>query len=208
MAAPDHYEVLVEEPSMEAFLRLVLPKVVRDSATFEVYTHQGKSDLLAKLPARLRGYAAWLPDNWRIVVVVDRDDDNCLDLKGALERVAGAAQLKSRTAAGAEWQVLNRIAIEELEAWYFGEWEAVRDVYPRVSERLPQKAAYRDPDDIRGGTWEAFERELQRADYFSGGLRKIEAARAVGRTFQPERCSSASFQCMARTLAMALKEEA
>ncbi len=33
-----------------------------------------------------------------------------------------------------------------------------------------------DPDAIPGGTWEAFERVLQRSGYFQTGLRKLEAA--------------------------------
>lgn len=37
--------------------------------------------LLARLPERLRGYASWLPDTWRIVVIVDRDDADCTTLK-------------------------------------------------------------------------------------------------------------------------------
>ncbi len=72
-----HLKLLVEEPSMEAFLRALLPRLLAASRTFEVHAFQGKADLLGKLQARLRGYAQWLPDDWRIVVVVDRDDDDC-----------------------------------------------------------------------------------------------------------------------------------
>jgi hypothetical protein len=69
-----HLELLVEEPSMEAFLRALLPRMLPAGHTFEVHPFQGKDDLLGKLKARLRGYAQWLPEDWRIVVVVDRDD--------------------------------------------------------------------------------------------------------------------------------------
>ena len=68
--ATTHLEVLVEEPSMEAFLRALLPRLLPQDRTFEIHPFQGKSDLLGKLEARLRGYAAWLPADWRIVVVV------------------------------------------------------------------------------------------------------------------------------------------
>jgi len=44
-----------------------------------------------------------------------------------------------------------------------------------VSPTIPNHAGYRDPDAIRGGTWEAFERILKRHDYFKTGLRKVEA---------------------------------
>jgi hypothetical protein len=87
-----HVEVLVEEPSAEAALRILLPKMLSD-ASFEVYPHSCKDDLLKRLPDRLRGYAAWIPDDWRIVVVVDRDDDDCQELKKSLEAIAMKAGL-------------------------------------------------------------------------------------------------------------------
>jgi len=122
---------------MEAFLRALLPRLLPVDRTFEVHSFQGKADLLGKLPARLRGYAQWLPADWRIVVVVDRDDDDCQDLKRRLETMAAAAGLitRSRTG-GAWWQLVNRIAIEELEAWYFGDWEATRCRSGRNTARL------------------------------------------------------------------------
>lgn len=179
---------------MEAFLGALLPRLLPQDRSFQVHAFQGKSDLLGKLEARLRGYANWLPDNYRIVVVVDRDQEECRQLKQRLEDISANAGLRSRTASGDErWQVVNRIAIEELEAWYFGDWQAVRAVYPGVSANIPSKQGFRDPDAIAGGTWEAFERILQRHRYFSTGLRKIEAARALGGVIEPERSTSRSF---------------
>lgn len=117
-----HLELLVEEPSMEVFLRALLPRLLPQNRTFEIHPFQGKNDLLGKLEARLRGYAAWLPDDWRIVVVVDRDDDDFRALKRQLESIAQRAGPLTRTRAGnAPGQLVNRIAIEELEAWYFGD---------------------------------------------------------------------------------------
>lgn len=189
-----HLELLVEEPSMEAFLRGLLPRLLPTSCTFEVHAFQGKADLLAKLQARLCAYAQWLPDEWRIFVVVDRDDDDCNVLKQRLEERAAAAGLKTRSQAGGmPWQVVNRIAIEELEAWYFGDWAAVRSVYPRVSSTVSGKKNFRDPDAIVGGTWEAFERVLRFRGYFETGLRKVEAARAIGVHIDPTRNRSSSF---------------
>lgn len=190
----NHLVLLVEEPSMEAFLRALLPRLLPAGRTFEVHAFQGKADLLGKLEARLRGYAAWLPADWRVVVVVDRDDDDCRELKQRLEQVAQRAGLRSRSRSGAKpWQLVNRIAIEELEAWYFGDWDAVRATYPRVAQNLPQRQGLRDPDAIPGGTWEAFERVMQRHGYFKGGLAKIEAARAIGAHIEPARNRSGSF---------------
>ncbi|MBK1734051.1 hypothetical protein CKO15_01885 [Halorhodospira abdelmalekii] len=196
-----HFELLVEEPSMEAFLNSLLPRLLPQDRSFRVYPFQGKKDLLGKLQNRLRGYAAWLPENYRVVVVVDRDEDDCHQLKDRLDSISASAGLRSRTATGDDrWQVVNRIAIEELEAWYFGDWEAVREVYSRVPANIPNRQGFRDPDAITGGTWEAFERILQRHRYFETGLRKVEAARALGQVVDPVRSTSRSFSLFCATL--------
>ena len=62
--------VLVEEPSMEAALELLLPQLL-GGVDFDIHPFQGKHNLLQKLPERLKGYASWLPDNWWILVLVD-----------------------------------------------------------------------------------------------------------------------------------------
>ena len=176
---------------MEAALRLILPKVL-GNLSFEIYPHQCKDELLLRLPQRLRGYCqrrksdAWFRDHCRVVVVIDRDDDDCSRLKQRLEKMANDAGLITRSSAkGGTYMVVNRLAIEELEAWYFGDWQAVQAAYPKVSATIPSQAKYRNPDEIAGGTWEAFERVLQKAGYYSGGLRKIEAARAIAAHAQP-----------------------
>ena len=179
---------------MEAFLRALLPCLLPRDRTFEVRVFQGKRDLLKKLESRLRAYATWLPDDHRIVVMVDRDDDECHALKEQLEGTAEKAGLLTRSrATECPWQVVNRVVIEELEAWYFGDWQAVRLAYPKGPATIPDKAAYRTPDAIAGGTWEAFERILKRHGYFTTGLRKVEAARAIAAHIEPTRNRSQSF---------------
>jgi hypothetical protein len=184
-----HVEFLVEEPSAEAALSNIVPKIVGPENTFAIHAHQGKTDLLAKLPARLRAYRQWLPEDWRIVVLIDTDAEDCRILKARLERDARAAgwTTKSSVPAGTQFTVLNRLAVEELEAWFFGDVAALNAAYPRVSVDLGARARYRDPDAIRGGTWEALERELQRGGYFGGGLPKIEVARAISAQMDPVR---------------------
>jgi hypothetical protein len=200
----EHLEILVEERSMEAFLLELLPRLLGDQTTFRVYPSQGKPDLLRNLPARLRAYAKFLPASHRIVVIVDRDDDDCRELKRALEQAAAGAGLKTRQGGSiADWRVVNRIAVEELEAWYFGDWNAVQQCFPGVPATLEKRAGFRDPDGIRGGTWEAFERVLQRAGYFESGLRKTEAARSLGRLVMPERTTSRSFAVFCEALSEA-----
>jgi hypothetical protein len=195
----DYVDFLVEEPSMELFLRALLPKLL-GAIHFEIYPFQGKTDLLQRLPERLRGYAAWLPANHRIVIIVDRDDDDCLKLKAQLEEQVRQAGLWTRQQNHDFFSVINRIAIEELEAWYFGDWEAVCAAFPRLSPTIPQQAKYRNPDAIAGGTWEAFEHILKRAGYFPTGLRKLELARTITPYMDPTRNRSRSFQALRHAL--------
>jgi len=134
-----HIEILAEELSMEAALRSIVPKIIGD-LSFEVYPFLRKDDLLNKLPARLRGYAAWLPPDWQIVVIVDRDDDGCNELKHRLEETAQKAGFSTRSLGnGSKVRVVNRLAIEELEAWFFGDWDAVLAAYPKTNPNIPKK---------------------------------------------------------------------
>lgn len=190
-----HLELLVEEPSAQAALRVLVPRIC-PSATFDVHAFQGKGDLLRKLPQRLSGYKAWATSaEVKIVVLVDRDDDDCLDLKRHLEDTAIAAGLSTLGAArhGARVDVVNRIIVEELEAWFFGDPRALVAAYPRLPDTLGSRANFRDPDAITGGTWEVLERELQRHGYYSAGLQKVRNAELLAAQMDVDHNSSHSF---------------
>jgi hypothetical protein len=186
---------LVEEESAEAALNLIMPRLLPQSDV-QIIRFQGKQDLLQNLLARLRGLKSWLPENWLLLVLVDRDRDDCKNLKQQLETIAKQAGLVSKSAVrrGSRFQVVNRIVIEELESWFFGDWEAVHFAYPKVPSTIPAKQKFRDPDAVVGGTWEALERIFRRAGYFESGLRKIELARSVAPHMEPTRNKSRSFQ--------------
>ena len=190
-----HLEFLVEERSAEAALTNLLPKILGPAISYRIHVHQGKPDLLGNLGRRLQGYRSWLPDDWRIVVLVDADRDDCRRLKRQVIETARSAGLTTRRdGLRSKFQVLGRLAIEELEAWFFGDVVALNAAYPRVPLTLAQRARYRHTDAITGGTWEALERELQRAGYFRSGIAKITVARSISRHMIPERNTSKSFQ--------------
>ncbi len=191
-----HVEFLVEEPSAEVALKALVPKILRADVTFDVHAFQGKQDLLNNLESRLKGYSPWLPRHWRIVVLIDEDRQTCKELKQKLEEASARAGLttKSSVTVGEQFQVLNRIAVEELEAWFLGDVPAIVKAYPRVPSTLDRKAKFRGPDAIKGGTWEALERVLQKAGYHQGGLNKIAVARDISPHLCPQRNRSKSFQ--------------
>ena len=191
-----HIEFLVEEYSAEAALKNLLPSILSEETTFTIRPFSGKQDLLFQLPKRLSGYRKWLPEDWRIVVLVDRDRENCLALKAKLEDAARQADLatKSSVRGQGQFKVVNRLAIEEMEAWYFGDPAALKQAYPRLPDTIGRKAPYRNPDAIAGGTWEALERILKQSGYYTSGMPKVETARNVSKYMDPDRNISKSFQ--------------
>lgn len=190
-----HFEFLVEELSAKESLRQILPKMLPQTVTYQIHDFRGKSDLLNKLPNRLKGYKNWIPDDYKIIILVDRDNDKCEDLKDKLEKIGIEAGFITKTISEDKktFKVLNRIAIEELEAWFFGDVKAIVSAYSRVSSNLGQQAKYRNPDEITGGTWEALEKVLQKAGYHQGGLEKVKAAREISQYMTPENNCSPSF---------------
>jgi hypothetical protein len=180
-----HIEILVEEPSAEVALNEIVPRIV-SACTFKLHPHQGKNDLLERLPGKLAAYAKWLPDDWRIVVLLDEDRADCRALKKTVITTGQRAGLPS--------SILCRIAVEELEAWFLGDVSALVKAYPRVPPTLGARRRFRDPDAIRGGTWEALEDALQEQGYFPTGLAKIAVARAIATHMDVETNGSRSFQ--------------
>jgi len=198
-----HIEFLLEEDSARAALQNLVPKIVGSGITGNFHVHQGKKDLLKSLPGRLKGYSRWLPEDWRIVILLDEDRQDCQTIKAALEKAARDAGLftRSRRSPQGRFRVVNRVAIEELEAWFFGDVDAIAEAYPRVPRNLSSKARFRDPDAIRGGTWEALQRVLQKAGYYRTGMPKIEAAERIAKHMDPCRNKSKSFQVFRDALA-------
>lgn len=208
---PRRLYVHVEEPSMQAVMQVLLPRlIVTDAIPWQIIDHGSKHALLRDLPRRLAGYARLAHEDIRVLVLVDRDDDDCIALKRRLEDMAAKVGLATRSAPGAAGRfcVVNRIVVEELESWFFGDVQAVRAAYAGVPASLEARAAFRDPDAIRGGTWEALDRVLKRAGHYAGTQRlpKIEVARRIAPHMRPERNRSASFRHFHQGLAALVGE--
>ncbi|WP_017293522.1 DUF4276 family protein [Geminocystis herdmanii] len=189
-------EFLVEEASLKEALQNLLPKILPSEIAFNIHDFRGKEDLLKKLPNRLKGYKAWIPNDYKIIVMIDEDREDCLKLKQKLEDIAKQSGFitKSSKTNNQDFQVLNRIVVEELEAWFFGDINAIHQAYPRVSKNIANQQSYRNPDNIKGGTWEALEKILNRAGYFKGGLQKLVCAREISGYMNPDENRSKSFQ--------------
>jgi hypothetical protein len=175
--------------------KLLAPNLVRwldQPAVVRVRAFQGKSDLLKNLPRRLAGYAVSYRRNdaLGVLVLVDQDTDECVKLKQEIESMARRAGLGVR-GEGVAPVVLARIAVRELENWYFGDWPAVRAAFPRVPAAPPGR--YRtnaDADHVK--TSSAFRDVLTAAGVPVRA--KPEWAVRIGPHLDPGRCRSASFR--------------
>ncbi|MCY3907853.1 MAG: DUF4276 family protein [Anaerolineaceae bacterium] len=188
-------DIFVEEQSAEAALRNLIHRILPETE-IDVRFHpfRGKQDLLKKLPGQLKAYRHWIADNHYLIVLVDRDTEDCELLKGRLESYAIEAGLKTLSKTRERFQVINRIAIEELEAWFFGDVEALHAAYPRVPVSIGERAPFRDPDAISGGTSERLEKLLRDKGYQRGGLQKIRTAREISLHMDVNLNRSRSFQ--------------
>lgn len=167
--------LMLEEPSMKAFLESLLPRILPETASFTLIAHEGKSDLEASLPRKLK---AWRKPAARFLVVRDQDAGDCMALKARLTGIAEAV--------GYEGMVV-RIACRELEAWILGDLQAVASAFDRPQiARLAGKRKYRDPDRLGSPS-----KELRA---LLGGYNKIAGARSVGAHVQIDRNCSRSFQ--------------
>lgn len=203
-----HLEFIVEEESAEAALIMLLPAIIPEPHTYDVIVIAGKKQLLRELPTRLQPYHYW-PEPICVIVLVDRDEPPCEPLKEQLETIAREAGHATKSAPDANgFRVVNRIAVEELEAWFFGDVEALREAYPKIPESLASQAPYRDPDAIMGGTAERLAQLLYQHGYISNEYRlpKIEVAENVAQHMQPERNQSRSFQVFVEGIEAALAQ--
>lgn len=197
-----HVEFLLEEPSAKAALDVLLPRLLPTGSTFDCLPHRGKTDLLARLPGRLRTYARRLPaePHLRVVVLMDADT-NCRARKQELEQLVAAAGLLTKTSApnGQAFQVLTRLAVTELEAWFLGDPAAIQAAYPRVHPHH-FKGLPTNPDTI-ADAWETLWRVLQKAGLFNAGKAKVTWAAAIAPHLEPSRNSSVSFEYFCHGLA-------
>lgn len=200
---PLHYEILTEEPSAKVFLETLLARktIIRGIDSYKISSFEGKTELLKILPDKLRAYWERIPllqaqgFELCIIVLIDKDNDDCKVLKDKLEQIARNVNLSTPSSrSNGIFRVLFRIAIGELENWYFGDETAVCNAFPRVKS-FANKEKYRDPDAIPDG-WEAFEDLLKQAHELKPKekLKKSETAEKIAAYFNPQDNRSPSFQ--------------
>lgn len=157
-----HFEILVEDLSGKKALDILVPKIIGDMHTFKVHSYKGighiprnmkdakdarKRILLANLPRLLKGHGKTFhsyPNSYRAAVILVCDlDDKCLkafrrDLFGILNACNPGPETRFC------------IAIEEGEAWFLGDLNAINKAYPKAKTSVLNSYE----NDSICGTWE------------------------------------------------------
>ena len=201
-----NFEVLVEDSSGAALLGHLIPAILgpeKSAHVWRIHRYKGlgslnrnstspndvaKRQLLNRLPALLAGFDS-TPGYDFIIVVVDSDTRDCRALLEELQSVVDERQLKI--------PVMFRLAVEEIEAWYFGDRKAISAAYPQA--KVKELANYEQ--DKPCGTWELLlkathpksVRAMQQGGWIAAGTIKHEWANTIGPCMNIETNNSPSF---------------
>lgn len=181
-----HFEILVEDQSGKKALDVLVPRIIGDGHTFIVHSYKGlgripkdirdtddagKRVLLENLPKLLKGYGKTFADysnkDYPAVVILVCDlDRKCLKtFRKELIGILNACNPKPETR--------FCIAIEEGEAWFLGDINAIKDAYPKAKITVLNSYI----NDSICGTWE----KLADAIYVGGSSKLSEKGwQAVG----------------------------
>lgn len=201
-----HIEILVEDSSGKELLEAVLPKLLGEQGNphgWRVHDYKGigripkdlgasadpaKRILLDRLPRLLQGYGR-TPGIDAVVVVLDTDTRDCVGFLTELKTLAAVCTPTLNT--------LFRLAIEEGEAWYLGDRQALRAAYPRAKADVLNRYV----QDSVCGTWELLadavypggSAAIKKAGWPLPGQVKHEWAEKIGPLLDPDRNLSPSF---------------
>ncbi|MCX6580972.1 MAG: hypothetical protein NT166_12410 [Candidatus Aminicenantes bacterium] len=161
-----HFEILVEDQSGKKALDILVPRIIGDNHTFKVYSYKGigriprnmkntaNADnriLLENLPKLLKGYGRTFhgysknqKDSYQAVLILVCDlDEKCLkDFRQDLFGILNSCNPKP--------EIYFCIAIEEGEAWFLGDLNAINNAYPKAKATILNSYE----NDSICGTWE------------------------------------------------------
>jgi hypothetical protein len=172
-----HFEILVEDLSGKIALEIIIPKIIStEQHTFEIHSYKGighipkglksasearKRILLDQLPRLVQGYgqtfSQYPPDYPAVLIIICDIDDRCLiTFRRELLDLVDRCNPKPKTQ--------FCIAIEEGEAWYLGDFAAIKAAYPKAKEAVLNSYI----NDSICGTWEKLADAV-----FSGGVQNL-----------------------------------
>ncbi len=200
-------EFLTEDSSGSALMELLVPKLIGEYGsphTWRIHFYRGvgrlpkhglrnetdpaKRILLDQLPRVLRGFSK-SPHIDAIIVVLDIDERDCVALLRDLRGVARGCDVYEKT--------LFRFAIEEIEAWYLGDSEALLRAYPSAKRKVlngyVQYGICGTREILANALVSGGATEVKRKRGPRAGDLKHEWARTIGPLMSPERNIPPSF---------------
>jgi hypothetical protein len=172
-----HFVILVEDISGKTALEILIPKIISsEQHTFNIHHYKRlghipndlksaseakKRILLDQLPRLVQGigqtFSQYPPDYPAVLIVICDLDDRCLStFRRELLDVVDKCNPQPKTQ--------FCIAIEEGEAWYLGDFAAIKAAYPKAKEAVLNSYT----NDSICGTWEKLADAV-----FSGGKEKL-----------------------------------
>jgi hypothetical protein len=147
-----------------------------------------KRMLLDQLPRMLKGYGK-TPGIDAVLVVLDTDKRNCVEFLAELTALLAGCNPAPNT--------VFQLAIEEAEAWYLGDRQALEEAYPRAKADVLNRYV----QDSACGTWELLadaiytggSAAIRKAGWPLPGQIKHEWAEKMGPLLDPDRNVSPSF---------------
>jgi len=165
----------LEEPSAEAMLQGLLPRILPQNTTPRFIVFEGKQDLEKQLVKKIRNYK--VPDA-QFIIMRDKDAGDCCQIK---------RNLVEKCIEAGKPDALVRIACHELESWYLGDLAAIeRGLEKSRLIHLQDKPVYAHPDDHPSPS-----RTLQK---LVPEYQKVGCSRAIGPYLDPENTRSNSFK--------------
>ncbi len=173
-----HFEILVEDQSGKKALEILVPRIIGEVHTFKIHSYKGvgaiprnmrdskeadKRILFENVPKLLKGYGrtfhGYSSDYPAAVILVCDLDEKCLrTFRRELFGILSACNPRPETR--------FCVAIEEGEAWFLGDLNAVRKAYPKAKKSVLDSYE----NDSICGTWERLANAV-----FPGGADKLSA---------------------------------
>lgn len=206
-----HFVFLTEDTSSQKAMNILIPKLLGDKITYKMHSYKGigqipkglkpKTDankriLLDQLPKILSGHGS-MPDSGTIVVICDLDDKDENNFLSELHDILDRCRHKPK-------EVHFCVAIEEFEAWYLGDLEAIKSAYPKAKDSVLRNYA----NDSICDTWELLadaiydggHKNLKKKGWQAIGEQKSIWATNISPHMDVENNASPSFQKMRNKL--------
>lgn len=174
---------MLEEPSMKRFLQGFVPRFF-PGVDFLCVEHEGKSDLEASLPRKLR---AWNVPGDKFVVMRDSDGSPAGVVEARLSRLCRQAGRPD---------VAVCVPYQELEAWYLGDIPSLAAEYNVNLNTYIGRATFRNPDQI--GSPSNLVKQMV------PGFQKLDGARRLGLRLDPLNNVSPSFVTTSQQVSLAV----